>query len=171
MALQEIQQDAWVEQYLAPYLTDRAVCSMDVYIQHGNTTTLAHCLSVVHVSFLLAARLHLKVNTQELALGALLHDFYLYDWHTHPCEGTLHGFSHPQIACHNAVLHFGINANIQHIISTHMWPLTFLHPPRSKEAIVVCIADKYCSTLETLVGFWCAAKSFVKKSFVKRGTL
>lgn len=149
-----------LQQYLASYLSDDKVCSMDDFIQHGNTTTLRHCLSVMHVSCAIAARFRLKVDYQNLAVGALLHDFYLYDWHTHHSDGVLHGFAHPHIACNNAKLHFRVNPEVQHIISTHMWPLTLRSMPRSREAIVVCIADKYCSTMETIVGFWCMVKTF-----------
>lgn len=155
----EIKQ-AIMEQYLA----DEAVRSMNRYIQHGTTTTLQHCLSVATVSVAMATRLHLKVNYQSLTIGALLHDFYLYDWHhyDYKCEGALHGFAHPHTACKNAAERFHINEDIQHIIATHMWPLTLRFMPRSKEAMIVCMADKYCSALETIAGFWHLALKFCR---------
>lgn len=143
-----------LQEYLAPYLKDELVCSMNDHIQHGTTTTLRHCLSVMTFSCAFASRLHLRVNYHNLAVGALLHDFYLYDWHTHREPGPLHGFVHPGIACRNASSHFQINLDVQHIIRTHMWPLTLRAVPRSREAIIVCMVDKYCSTLETVAGFW-----------------
>ncbi len=147
---------------LDTYLADDVVNTMNDYIQHGSTTTLQHCLSVVSVSYAMASRLHWKVNYQNLATGALLHDFYLYDWHTHKSKGTLHGFAHPHIACRNAADRFQINAEVQHIITTHMWPLTLRYVPRSKEAVIVCMADKYCSMLETIAGFWQTALKFCR---------
>ena len=38
---------------------------------------------------------------------------------------------------------------IEDIIRKHMWPMTVV-PPRCREAWLVCLADKYASTLETL---------------------
>lgn len=153
MKSKRIKEKDIAEEFLTPYLNDRAVCSMNDYIQHGTTTTLQHCLAVTSASCGLAQRLHLRVNYENLALGALLHDFYLYDWHGHPRNGQpMHGFIHPLIACQNASVRFHINAEVQHIIRTHMWPLTLRSMPASPEAVIVCLVDKYISTLETIVG-------------------
>lgn len=129
MSLQEKEAYDLAKCKLAEYLQDSAVCSMDEYVQHGTTSTLQHCLSVVHISCAMAEKLHIRVNYENLIVGALLHDFYLYDWHTHQDEGVLHGFAHPHIACRNAAMRFHVNAEVQHIITTHMWPLTlrFFH--------------------------------------------
>lgn len=155
MPTDKIRQEKELSEILAPYLHDRAVCSMDDFIQHGTTTTLRHCLAVTAMSFGLARRLHLQVNFENLAVGALLHDFYLYDWHGHPRDGQpLHGFSHPNIACENALARFHVNPEVQHIIRTHMWPLTLRHMPASREAVIVCLVDKYVSTLETVTGIF-----------------
>lgn len=87
---------------------------MREYIQHGSVTTYQHCKNVALVSFWLNRRLHLHADETSLAVGALLHDFYLYDWHT---TGTfhglrrlfeMHGFSHPGYACVNAKRVFSI---------------------------------------------------------------
>ena len=95
MSLQEKEAYDLAKCKLAEYLQDSAVCSMDEYVQHGTTSTLQHCLSVVHISCAMAEKLHIRVNYENLIVGALLHDFYLYDWHTHQDEGVLHGFAHP----------------------------------------------------------------------------
>lgn len=163
MSFKKAKQPEKVQEHLSAYLSDRAVCSMDEFIQHGTTTTLEHCLSVVSASCAIAKKLHLRVNYENLTLGALLHDFYLYDWHTHQDEGALHGFAHPHIACRNAAARFHISPEVQHIIRTHMWPLTLRFVPRSREAIIVCLADKYCSTVETVSGFWHHARALGQK--------
>lgn len=144
-----------VDAIIEPFLKSEIVQSMDRYIQHGTVTTLRHALAVTYLSCAIAAWIHLRVNTRNLAIGALLHDFYLYDWHdkNHP-KRTLHGFSHPDVACQNALLYFNVNPQIQQIILCHMWPLTLRRIPPSREAIVVCIADKICSSKETICGFW-----------------
>lgn len=86
MSLQEKEAYDLAKCKLAEYLQDSAVCSMDEYVQHGTTSTLQHCLSVVHISCAMAEKLHIRVNYENLIVGALLHDFYLYDWHTHQDE-------------------------------------------------------------------------------------
>jgi hypothetical protein len=37
---------------------------------------------------------------------------------------------------------FKLTNKEKNIIRGHMWPLTFLHPPKSREAFLVCLADK-----------------------------
>ena len=129
---------------------------MREYIQHGSVTTYQHCKNVALVSFWLNRRLHLHADETSLAVGALLHDFYLYDWHT---TGTfhglrrlfeMHGFSHPGYACVNAKRVFSITTKEQSIIASHMWPLTFRHVPTCREAVIVCLADKYCAVVESM---------------------
>ena len=63
------------------YLNDLTVQKMEQYIQHGDVDTLTHVKHVAETSFLLNRRLHLGAHEQALVSGALLHDFYLYDWH------------------------------------------------------------------------------------------
>lgn len=103
------------------------------------------------VSCWLNRRLHIGANPHALLVGALLHDFYLYDWHTDENhEHTLHGFRHPEIARQNARRYFHVEKQTQDVIRCHMWPLTLTQVPVSRAAILVCIADKTCSLYETL---------------------
>ena len=82
--------------------------------------------------------------------------FYLYDWHKRSSFRGLrrlfemHGFAHPGSACVNAERCFAITRKEQNIISSHMWPLTFRHVPTCREAVIVCLADKYCAVLESM---------------------
>ena len=62
----------------------------------------------------------------------------------------MHGFSHPGSACVNAEHYFHITKKEQDIIQSHMWPLTFRHVPTCREAIIVCLADKYCAVVESM---------------------
>lgn len=134
---------------LSRFRNDPKVKEMKKYIQHGVISTYDHCISVTRVAMWMNNRWHLGADENTLIAGAFLHDFYLYDWHN---EGEgLHGFYHPGIACRNAVEHFDIDEDVQGIIRTHMWPLTLTRMPMSREAWIVCMADKYISTKETLL--------------------
>lgn len=147
---------------LQEYEQHPAVQQMREYIQHGSVTTYEHCRNVALVSFWLNRRLHLGADETALAVGALLHDFYLYDWHTkNTFRGMwrlfdMHGFSHPLCACHNAERIFNITKKEQNIIASHMWPLTLFHAPKCREAFIVCLADKYCAVVESMFRRVCA---------------
>ena len=66
---------------LQQYDENPQVQRMREFIQHGDVTTYQHCKNVVRVSFWLNRRLHLHADETSLAVGAFLHDVYLYDWH------------------------------------------------------------------------------------------
>ena len=131
-------------------LRDGEVRSMSRYIQHGRTTTYRHSLMVSFLSYRLCRFLRLRRGLRSVARGALLHDFFLYDWHIPTSHTGLHGFRHPQTALDNARRRFPLNKVEENIIASHMWPLTLRRVPLSREAVVVCLVDKYCSLLETL---------------------
>ncbi|MCI6639873.1 MAG: hypothetical protein MSH10_03640 [Pygmaiobacter massiliensis] len=95
------------EQCVFELLQSSKVRKMDEYIQHGTTTTLTHSLAVAWYSYRLYLFLGLCGEEKQLIRGALLHDFYLYDWHW-PDHGRLHGFFHPAIAAKNAAEAFAI---------------------------------------------------------------
>jgi uncharacterized protein len=121
---------------------------MDSYIQHGDTSCLMHTIAVAYYSMRLAEKLHIKVHEKELLRGALLHDYFLYDWHDGKKERRVHGFTHPGTAMKNAARDFDINAVERDIIRKHMFPLT-PKPPTTRESWIVCMVDKGCSLYET----------------------
>lgn len=98
----------------------------------------------------LSEKLHIKVDKKALIRGALLHDYYLYDWHNKSLK-DLHGFHHPKRVLRQALKEFDLTNSEIDIITKHMFPLTPF-PPRYKEAILVCIADKICAWGETIEG-------------------
>lgn len=120
-------------------------------VQHGNVTVMKHSLKVAYTSLWLSKKLNLKCSERELVRGALLHDYFLYDWHdpNHVGVENLHGFFHPGVALKNAMEEFDLTIREQDIIKKHMWPLTVV-PPKYLESWVVTTADKYISTLESL---------------------
>ena len=128
------------------------------YIQHGTTTVFAHSVRVASLSLKLAKRLHLKVNRKSLLRGALLHDYFLYDWHEKDRSHRLHGLYHAGTALKNAKKDFHLNKLEENIIARHMFPLNPIFP-RYKEAWIVCLADKYCAAEETIRPFLSAGKN------------
>ncbi|HON80398.1 MAG TPA: hypothetical protein PK544_18045 [Spirochaetota bacterium] len=128
---------------------------------HGSVSCLDHCIDVALITFSLAER-H-GCDAVSAARGALLHDLFFYNWRS---EGPrLHGFRHPAIACANAGKLFELNTIEEDAILRHMWPLTPV-PPRYRESMLVCYADKvvtYRDYRDSVRG----AVSAIKKSFQK----
>lgn len=121
------------------------------HIQHGNMTVNDHVMDVARYSLALSDRLHIRCNRRELVRGALLHDYFLYDWHKPDMENPhkLHGFYHPGKALRNASREYKLTEREKDIIKKHMWPLTVV-PPACREAWIVTMADKWCSLMETM---------------------
>lgn len=120
------------------------------YTHHKPFTTLEHSLRVAQIAYNWSIRLESKIKLDTLAVtrGALLHDFFLYDWHHYRPEGRRwHGFRHPRIACQNADRCFTLTEKEKDIILSHMWPLT-IRMPKCREAFLVMAADKVASIQE-----------------------
>lgn len=167
---------------IGPWKNDKYLVIMKEFTQHGTITTFDHCVSVAKCAFLINRRLHLHADEEKLISGAMLHDFFLYDWHgtdhgrkTRPnilrqiqnkknfpkseITGEVlgvgpgnwtHSYKHPLMASENAQRFFDVSEDVQHIIEAHMWPYTFWRFPKSKEAWIICMADKWASSKETM---------------------
>ncbi len=121
----------------------------DRFIQHGNTSVLLHSLAVAFYSYKLWRKLHLPGKyRRELVRGALLHDYFLYDWHSCKRGKELHGFFHPSTALKNARRDTEVSPLEADIIKKHMFPLTPI-PPLSRAGWMICLVDKVCSVYET----------------------
>lgn len=122
-----------------------------IFIQHGNTTIYEHVISVAEYSLFLVNKYNLKVDKKSLVRGALLHDYFLYDWHI-PCKShRLHGFTHARTSLLNAEKEFDLTEIEKDIIVKHMFPLN-LTPPKYLESWIVTYADKVVSSKETVIG-------------------
>lgn len=129
-------------------LESQLVQSMCEYEQHGTTNRLDHSLQVAQYSYWVSKKTKMKLDEKSLIRGALLHDFFLYDWRTKTDHEGVHCFTHPEAALYNAKQNFAINETEADIISKHMWPLTITKVPNCKESFLVSFADKYCTLKE-----------------------
>lgn len=116
---------------------------------HHNSSIYEHVMDVSYFSYRTCK--FLKLDYHSAARGALLHDFFLYDWRNHDApdlpENKFHGIEHPKIALANAEKHFTLNEIERDIVIKHMWPLTLV-PPKYKESFIVSFADKYLASRE-----------------------
>lgn len=121
--------------------------SMDEFIQHGDTTCKCHCIQVSYMSYCICKAK--GWDYRSVARAGLLHDMFLYDWHTHAKETgqRFHGFTHPRTAMEKASQYFGISKKERNMVLRHMWPLTPV-PPKYKEGYVLLYSDKICSLAE-----------------------
>lgn len=126
-------------------------------IQHGTTSVFEHSLGVACLSLYLSHKLPIYFDERSLVRGALLHDYFLYDWHVRNQGHNLHGFHHAKVALTNASKEFDLNDIEKDIIEKHMFPLN-VKPPKYREGILVCIADKLCTIWEVLKHISCYYK-------------
>jgi len=138
-------------------LSNPDVQMLKSFKHHRRVTTYEHSVNVMKLSIRMAKRLRLSESKIcNLIIGSMLHDFFLYDYHDRGRvkKDGIHAWSHPRVALDNAERYFVLNREQENIIRSHMFPVTLLHPPRCKEAFIVCIADKICATKELLP--WCS---------------
>ena len=137
---------------LSDILSNETVKQMHNYIQHSEISCYTHCYYVAYYTYLICKKL--KLDYKSAVRGAMLHDLFLYDWHTtSPAdinEKGVHAWAHPRIALKNASKIFNLNDTEKDIIRNHMWPVT-LKFPKTKEAFIVSCMDKYSATAETFM--------------------
>ena len=125
------------------------IINNEKYKHHGTTSIYRHAILVAFIAYRKAVKKK-NVNLEDLVTGALLHDLYFYDWHEPNSHKRPHGYTHPREAMENAIKYFNVNKHVQHIIRTHMWPLTLFHMPLTKEARMVSHADKKATLYEII---------------------
>lgn len=121
---------------------------MKRFISHSDITVYQHSIRVALTAYRIAVGEGIRCDLRALVRGALLHDYYLYDWHDPINKG--HATKHPLRALKKAEGDFSLTDRERNIISAHMWPLPPTRIPRYREAWLVCLADKWCSLEETL---------------------
>ena len=126
-----------------------AVQEMKKYPHHCDTSCYQHCLNVAYYNYHICRLL--GKDYLAAARAGMLHDLFLYDWHTHAKEtgDRVHGLTHPKAALAMAEKYFDLTDKERDIILKHMWPLTVI-PPKSFEGFIITLTDKYCGACEGL---------------------
>ena len=137
-----------LRRYGGDILASPGMLSQRRHMQHGRISVYRHSVAVALMCLKLARGLRLRVDERALVRGALLHDYFLYDWHERDASHRWHGFRHPAVALKNAERDFGLGDTERDMIAHHMFPL-LPSPPRCREALLVCLADKLCALKET----------------------
>lgn len=125
------------------------------YPHHNEYTRLDHCLHVSYSVFLWLKKHEPGYKyLREACRGALLHDFFLYEWHTEnpfpvPC---MHAWKHPERAYNDACRYFKLNPVEKDIIMKHMFPVS-LDLPLTKASWAVVMYDKYWAFIEGISHF------------------
>lgn len=140
-----------LETYAGDILHSKGMDMEKRFFQHGTVTVFDHSVAVALMCLQLAALLRLRTDTRSLVRGALLHDYFLYDWHIKEKGRPLHGTHHARRAMKNAERDFGLNKIERNMILAHMFPLN-LTLPRYRESVLLCTADKFCALRETARG-------------------
>ncbi len=120
------------------------------FSQHRTSTTYDHCRRVAEMSYKISQFFGMEVREKELARGAMLHDYYLYEATNTDITAYKHGTSHAQTALDNAGEIFDLTPVEENIIYSHMWPLNITHLPKTKEAALVSLSDKIVAVQEFL---------------------
>lgn len=148
MSVNRIEKDILFNEVLEEICMNSKIMESKKYIQHGNTSIFMHSVAVAYYSHRIALIFRLPIEERKLIRGALLHDYFLYDWHKKDIRHPLHGIRHPYTALQNASRDLRLSNIEKDIILRHMFPLT-LTPPRYWESAIICIVDKACAVYET----------------------
>lgn len=128
------------------------ILAMQAFTAHRGTSVYAHSVGVANLSLWIAAKIGMKgQKLRGLVLAAMLHDFYLYDYHGRRTRVRgWHAWSHPATALANAEELFDLDAPVRNAIRSHMFPGTLFHMPLYAIGWIVSISDKICAVSELL---------------------
>lgn len=150
------QKEVWSPEILIRFYGEDILASEGMqqeksYMQHGRVSVFEHSFKVTCLCLMIAHYLRIRVDRRALIRGALLHDYFLYDWHVPDKSHRLHGFTHADQALMNAEKDFILGQIERDMIKRHMFPLNPI-PPRYRESLILCVADKICALQETVEG-------------------
>lgn len=125
-------------------ISQEIVRRMMYYNQHGRMNTLLHCMNVSYTSYKICQCLN--IDPYDVVRAAILHDFYLYDWHKAKSIWQ-HALLHSSKVVRNIEkYHLPLNKKQKKMILSHMFPLAPI--PSSLGGWILTLADKYCTCIE-----------------------
>ncbi|MBE6689887.1 MAG: phosphohydrolase [Ruminococcaceae bacterium] len=118
---------------------------------HVRSNVYDHSLKVAYLCYRHHKRFGSRIPLAEFVRGALLHDFYLYDWHDDWPLHRWHLFAHADIALQNAVRAYPALTYVQRdMIRNHMFPVTPHRVPRTASGWWLCFYDKVAAISDYL---------------------
>ncbi|MHB9294699.1 hypothetical protein PilKf_00424 [Pillotina sp. SPG140] len=141
---------ALFNEYSKDILNSSIFAQCKTIYSHGSISIYDHSLAVAELSFSMVEQSR-TVDKKCVVRAALLHDFFLYEWHIPGIRYLVHGWAHPAIAAKKAREFFAVSDKEYLCIKTHMWPWTLFHLPRSREAWIISLADKIVAFKETVL--------------------
>ena len=140
-----------LEELYQTFLNDERIKKMRDINMHRGSNTYEHSFKVAKKSIRYANRSRRKnIDFKVVLVGAILHDYYLYDWRIEKNKRKKHGRNHPYISSENASKDFQISEKTKKVIESHMWPINMKEYPTSREAKIVSLCDKMVSLGEVL---------------------
>lgn len=137
--------------YATDILSSPGMEKSRAFNHHAGISTYEHSCLVARICLVLSDMLPFPIDRYRLVRGALLHDYFLYDWHAPGERYRFHNFTHPKKALKNARRDFCVTDIEEDMILRHMFPLTPF-PPRTTEGKILCLADKICAIYEVGLG-------------------
>lgn len=132
-----------LENLYQTFLNDPKIQRMKEIPMHRGSNCYEHSFKVAKKAVHYALRFpSKKLSIETIMLGAILHDYYLYDWRKDRSKRKRHAVDHEFIASENASKDFGISPEVKRIIESHMWPINFKKYPKGREAKIVSLCDK-----------------------------
>ena len=105
----DLKQQLYYE-FVADLLESKSVQDLKQYRHHIKTTRFQHSLNVSYYNYLICKFFHW--DAVSAARAGLLHDLYFYETADYDAAETheSHSAPHPQVALHNAMQLFSVNA-------------------------------------------------------------
>ena len=144
--LANAKQDSEFQEIIKDILENEEFQKTKNFYVHGKTTIFAHAYTVSYYCYLYCKKRNL--NYKSATRGALLHDFYLYDWRVPDSHIRPHAFTHPKAAYINAKQQFELDWTQKDMILTHMFPVTLFTIPLCHESWILTLIDKSCAFAE-----------------------
>ena len=131
-------------------------------IKHHGITRFEHSVRVSYYSYKVSK--FLRLDYENAARGALLHDFFISENDQSKKEKFISTFTHPKKAVIQSEKVFNLNDIEKNIIWAHMFPI-YVALPKYAESWVVTVTDKVVASYEFCLKFKNCLKSLNIKAF------